>query len=78
MNPNQVRIELETTPAIIGFDHPQIALFYNQNHPQGATQNINEATRFTGKKEREDGMKEVMKKYPQCDRKKLIFTYLPI
>jgi len=73
----QIEIKLEDTPAVIGFATDRVTIFYCAGHPQGATDDINLATRFTGRVAREAAMTTILNKYPKCDRTGLMFTYIP-
>jgi len=70
-------VDLETTPCAIAFAHPQVTMFYCEGHPQGATQDVRQATKYIGKKARNAGLDLVLSKYPQTDRKGLIFHFIP-
>jgi len=52
-------------------------MFYCEGHPQGATQDVRQATKYIGKKARNAGLDLVLSKYPQTDRKGLIFHFIP-
>jgi len=70
----QIEVDLEKTSCV--FAHSKIEnLFYCENHPQGMTQNILEATKFVGKEQRKAGMAKLKEKYPQIKDGMIIFHY---
>jgi len=70
-----MNINLETVPCV--FAHPQIEnLFYCKESPQGMTQNIAAATKYVGGLARENGITELMERFPKIKQGQLIYTYI--
>ena len=70
-----VTVDFEKTPCV--FAHPRLdGVYFSDNSPQGLTQQIHQATKYTGEKARVSGFKKLKEKYPSIKDGDVIFCYI--